>query len=75
MFIIEATRRASRSAVLRIRDALIEYDSIVFKDVSVEAAPQNAFKVVWDKGTYVVAFNDPSVVEEEPEDFGRDCFD
>ena len=82
MFIIEATRRASRTAATRVMNALVEYDQIVFKDVSVEASPKEAFQVVKDGRTYAVAFNDPSVPECVPDSWGpeadewvRDCGD
>ncbi len=68
---IEATRRASRAAVDRIREALVEYDSVVFADVDLE--PEDVFQTVRDGGTYVVAFNDPTIpepVEERTYDCG-----
>ena len=59
MFIIEATRRASKTAVSRIRDAFIEFDRIVFKDVDVPA--ERAYSVIRDGKTWVLAFEDPTV--------------
>ena len=56
---IEATRRVSRASVNRIREAFLEFDRVVFKDVDVSA--ESAYTVVRDGRTYVLAFEDPSV--------------
>jgi hypothetical protein len=68
MFIIEATRRVSRTSVARIRDAFLEYDHVVFKDVYIRA--EDAYQVVRDGRTYVLAFTDPTIDYEPIE---REC--
>ena len=70
MFILEKTRRATRTAVERIRDAFIEFDVVAFKEVDIPA--EQAYEVVRDGRTYVLAVNDPSLGLE---DFGLDCYD
>lgn len=69
MLIIEATRRASRATVSRIRDAFVEYDRIVFKDVSLE----DTYEIVREGRSYVLAINDPTI-EQLPEQL-YDCGD
>lgn len=59
MLIIEASRRVSRVAVERVRDALIEYDRIAFKDVDYPA--EEAFQIIRQGRTYVLAVTDPSL--------------
>jgi hypothetical protein len=74
MFLIEATRRASRAAVAQLRAAIVEYDRIVFSEVDV--APDEAFRIVFDNNSYVLAFNDPSFVEPtNEEERTYDCGD
>lgn len=70
--LIEASRRVSRTAVERVRDALIEYDRIAFKAVQVDVPAEQAFNVIRDGRTYVLAFEDPSI-DEEPLTY--DCGD
>lgn len=65
---LEATRRTSRAACERVLRAITEFDNIVFKEVDVTT--DEAFEVVRDGRSYVVAFNDPSI---EPEELERDC--
>jgi len=59
MLIIEASRRVSRAAVERIRDALIEYDKVAFKNVDIPA--EEAFVVIRQGRTYVLAVEDPTL--------------
>lgn len=66
--LLEATRRTSRAACERVLRAITEYDTVVFKEVDVTT--DEAFAVVRDGRTFVVAFNDPSI---EPEELERDC--
>lgn len=70
--LIEASRRVSRAATERVRDALIEYDRVVFKDVQQDVPAESAFSIVRDGRTYVLAFEDPSI---EPDELERDCGD
>lgn len=70
--LIEASRRVSRAATERIREALIEYDQLVFKNVQQDVPAESAFSIVRDGRTYVLAFEDPSIEEDELE---RDCGD
>lgn len=67
---IESSRRVSRAAVERIRSTLIEYDRVVFKDVQQDVPAENAFSIVRDGRTYVLAFEDPTIEADELE---RDC--
>jgi len=69
---IEASRQVSRSAVERVRDALIDYDRIVFRDVQFDVPAEQAFSIVRDGGTYVLTFEDPTF---EPPELERDCGD
>ena len=59
VIILEASRRASKSAAERLRRVLMDYDRVVFRDVFPPA--EQAIKVVRDKGTYVLTIDDPSV--------------
>jgi hypothetical protein len=59
MIILEATRRTSRAAVERLRQAFIEYDRIVFKEVHPPA--EDAYKIVRQGRHYVVTLNDPTI--------------
>jgi hypothetical protein len=59
MLVIEATRRVSRAPVARIREAFIEFDRAAFKDVYIK--PEEAYKVVKDGRTYVLACTDPTI--------------
>jgi hypothetical protein len=63
MLIIEASRRVSRAAVERVRDALIEYDRIAFKNVDYPA--EDAFIVIRQGRSYVLGFEDPTLEWEE----------
>ncbi len=78
--LIEATRRSTKAAVTRIREAFLEFDRIVFKDVDVPA--ETAYSVIRDGRTWVLALNDPSVgavyLPEREDDCGAiewDCGD
>ena len=70
MLYIEASRRVSRAAVSRIRDAFTEYDRVVFKDVDLE----DTYEIVRDGRTYVLAINDPTLIPEQ-EEYLHDCGD
>ena len=59
MLVIEASRRVSRAAIERVRDALIEYDRIAFKNVYIPA--EDAFMIIRQGRTYVLAVNDPTL--------------
>jgi hypothetical protein len=60
MILIEASRRATRAAVERLREAFLEYDRVVFKEVT--PAAEDAYVVIREgKGRYVLALVDPTV--------------
>ena len=67
MFILERTRRSTRAAAERIREALIELDELfqtyhVFhQQIDEEASAPSVYQVIADHGTYVVALDDPSM--------------
>lgn len=68
--LIEATRRVSRKSVERIRDAFLEFDHAVFKNVEVRA--EDAYQVVRVGRQFVLAFEDPSLTIE-PDEHLREC--
>ena len=71
MLIIEASRRVSKNAVSRIRDAFIEFDHVAFKDVYITA--EDAYQVIRQGRTYVLAVNDPTLPDEQFEPLEADC--
>ena len=62
MIVIEASRRASRAAVNRVRSAFIEFDRVAFKDVDIPA--EEAYVVIRQGRTFVLAVDDPSLEGE-----------